>query len=153
MPAIAVVAAVTAVVSTGYSIYAGERANSQAKKAQKAEVARNNLASARERRDAIKAARAAQANAAQSAETQGVSMSSAALGGQGSIASQLSGNLSFLDQYKFFSDQASAALGSAATFRARAQTADSIAAIGATVYNNSDRIQNFFQRPATPAAG
>lgn len=153
MPAIPIIAAVATVAATGYSIYAGERANSQNKKARQAEVARNNLAAARQRRDAIKDARRASADAVQASETQGVSMSSSAVGGQASIASQLSGNLSFLDQYKFFSDQASAALGSAATFRARAQTADSIAAIGVAAFNNSDRIQNFFQRPATPAAG
>ena len=134
LPFIAAAAVATTVVSTGYSIYAGERANKFAKKAAKTEQARNDLQAARGRRDAIRDARAAYASAQQSAENQGVAQSSSAIGGQASIASQLNSNLSFLDQFKFYTDQTSAALGKAQTWGNRANTADKIAGASASVF-------------------
>lgn len=133
-----------AAVGTGYSIYAGERGAAQAKKAMKAEQARNDLSAARERRDAIRSARAAYASSQQSAENQGVALSSSSQGGLGSISSQLETNLSFLDQYKVFSDQASSALQKAATWKQRASVAGDIASAGMSVASNATAIKNTF---------
>lgn len=145
MPALPALALATAVVGTGYSIYAGERANSMQKKANTAEAQRNDLATARQRRDAIREARVAYGQSQQSAENQGVASSSAALGGQASVASQLNSNMSFLDQYSFLTDQASTFLGKAQAFRSQAQTAGDIGSLGFTVFNNRDSISKVFK--------
>lgn len=126
-----------AAIGTGYSIYAGERANKQAKKYAKAEQQRSDLQYARERRDAIRQARAAYASAQQSAENQGVASSSSAQGGQSSITSQLNSNLSFLDQYKVFTDQASGALAAQAKWQHRQQQADQVVGLAMSVAGNS----------------
>lgn len=146
MPAIPALALGVAAVGTGYSIYAGERANKQAKAAATAEQARNDLRAARERRDAIRAARVAYGSVAQSAENQGVSASSSALGGQSSITSQIASNISFLDADKFYADQAGQALGKMQTWRSRASTAGDVAGFAMSVFNNADAIQGQFNK-------
>lgn len=145
MPAVPALALATAVVGTGYSIYAGQKAASAQKKAVQAEQARNDLQSARQKRDAIRQARIAYGAAAQSAENQGVSLSSSAVGGQASISSQLNSNLSFLDNYKFLTDQASEQLSNAASYKTKQQTASDIAGLGFAVFNNADRIGAVFK--------
>jgi hypothetical protein len=147
---VAVAAVAVAAVGTGYSIYAGERANKQQKKAAKAEQARSDLQYARQRRDAIREARAAYASSQQSAENQGVANSSSALGGQASIAAQLGSNLSFLDQYKVYTDQASAALASSASWNNRAQTGSQIAGLAMDVAGNANAIQSSAQKIFKP---
>jgi hypothetical protein len=72
-----------------------------------------NLQNARAKRDAVREARIAFGTAQNTAANQGVSGSSASLGGLSSISSQVSDNISFLDQFGFYSDQASKALGNA----------------------------------------
>jgi hypothetical protein len=57
------------------------------------------------------------------AANQGVSNSSAAQGGIGSIQSQLSSNVSFLDNFNLISDQASAKLGEMRKHEAKAAAA------------------------------
>jgi hypothetical protein len=146
MPALLPLALGVAAVGTGYSIYAGERANKQAKKAAQAEQARNDLRAARERRDAVRQARMAYGMAAQSAENQGVGESSSAIGGQASISSQLSSNLSFLDKDKFYADQASTALGNMRSWSNRANTASQVAGLAMTAFNNSEAITNQFNK-------
>lgn len=71
------------------------------------------LQNARNKRDAIREARMAFGKAQNTAANQGVSASSGSLGGLSSISSQVSDNVSFLDQFGFYSDQASKALGNA----------------------------------------
>lgn len=144
--AISAVGATAAVVGTGYSIYANERANKQSKAFAKAEQARNDLRAARERRETIRSARAAYASAQQSAENQGVSASSASQGGLASIGAQLQSNLSFLDQYKTFTDQAGEAYGRMQTWKARSDTAGSVASFGMSAANNAEGIVGTFNR-------
>lgn len=147
MPPALIVAGIgagVAAVGTGYSIYAGERANKQAKKATKLERQRNSLAEARQKRDAIRQARGAYAAAQAAAENQGVSTSSSAAGGQGAIVSQLESNLSFLDQYGFISDQASKALGKAQSWTSSARLGESVANIGMTAVQHSQGISDAF---------
>lgn len=134
-----------AAVGTGYSIYAGQKSLKEQKKANQAEQARNDLQNARQKRDAIRQARMAYGSAQQSAENQGVSLSSSALGGQGSISSQLSSNLSFLDNYKFLTDQASEHLSNAASYKTNAAVAQDVAGLGFSAFNNSDRIAAVFK--------
>lgn len=71
------------------------------------------LQNARARRDAVREARMAYGAAQNTAANQGVSGSSGSLGGLSSITSQAADNVSFLDQFGFYSDQASKALGNA----------------------------------------
>ena len=72
-----------------------------------------NLQNARAKRDAVREARLAFGTAQNTAANQGVSSSSSSLGGLSSISAQASDNVSFLDQFGFYSDQASKALGNA----------------------------------------
>jgi BRCT domain type II-containing protein len=72
-----------------------------------------NLQNARNKRDAVREARIAFGAAQNTAANQGVSASSSSLGGLSSISAQASDNVSFLDQFGFYSDQASKALGNA----------------------------------------
>lgn len=144
--ALAVAGLAVATVGTGYSIYAGERANKASKKATKIEQQRNSLAEARQKRDAVRAARQSYAQAQATAENQGVSSSSAASGGQSSIVSQVSGEISFLDQYGFLSDQASKQLGKAQSWRNSANMGEAIAGVGMTVFSNANDISKVFKR-------
>lgn len=146
MPAVPFIGAAAAVVGTGYSIYASERANKQSKKFAEAEQARNDLRAARERRDAIRSARAAYASAQQSAENQGVAASSSSQGGLASITSQLGSNLSFLDQFKTFTDQAGAAYSAMQTWSQRASRAGQVASLGMSIASNAPGIESTFKR-------
>ncbi len=149
MPAALVIAGIgagVAAIGTGYSIYSGERANKQQKKAYNAETKRANLQEARQKRDAVRQARLSYANAQAAAENQGVSTSSSAQGGQGSIVSQLRDTTSFLDQYGFYSDQASNALGKARSYETASRTASEVAGLGATLFANSANITDTFNK-------
>lgn len=142
MPAVPVLALATAVVGTGYSIYAGERANAQQKKATQLQKQQADLQAMRQKRDAIRQARMAAAAAAVTSESQGVSGSSSAQGGQGSIFSQLDSNLSFLDQSNVLADQASDALGKMRNYEYLSRTAGQAASLGFSAYAHSSEIQS-----------
>lgn len=143
---LAIAALAVATVGTGYSIYNGERAAKENRKAQELQRQANQITEARTKRDSIRQARMAYAKSQQSAENQGVSISSSSQGGLGSIQSQLGSNLSFLDQISTINDQASAALGRAATFEQRAKTADSVAGLGFSAFGASGQLQSSFDK-------
>ena len=103
-----------------------------------------NLQNARQKRDAVREARMAYGTAQNTAANQGVSSSSGSQGGLSSIAAQASDNISFLDQYGFFSDQASKAIGRANAASATSETAMSIAGAGMQVTNNAQKIATTF---------
>lgn len=84
---------------------------------------RDNLASARRRRETVRQARSASAEAFQSSSAQGVINSSAAQGGLGSIKSQFTSNLSFLDNQNLITDQQSAAIGRQRKYQQKADAA------------------------------
>jgi hypothetical protein len=138
--AIAIGSLAVAAVGTGYSIYQGERASKQAKKATQLQRQASDLQAVRQKRDAVRQARLAYAQAQAAAENQNVSSSSAAQGGQGSIVSQLQDNLSFLDQYGFFQDQASRALGKAQTYEKSSRMAAQVSGAALNIFQNSDDI-------------
>ena len=100
----------------------------------------SDLAAARQRRDAIRAARQSFAQAQAAAANQGVMDSSSSVGGLESIKSQIGSETSFLDQYNFFSDQASQALGRANVYESRARTGSQLASLGWQGFMNADSI-------------
>ena len=110
----------------------------------------NDLSAARQRRDAVRSARQAFAQAQNTAANQGVMGSSSSEGGLGSIQSQLNDNVSFLDQYNFFSDQGSQALGRANMYAHKANTARTVGQIAGSVFMNSaavaDKITSFLPK-------
>ena len=129
---------------TYMNIKQGQNAAAAQRDAQAFQQKQANLQNARTQRDAVRQARMAYAQSQQAAENQGVAGSSASQGGLGSIASQLGDNLSFLDQYGFYSDQASRALGRANKASASADMWGGVANVGMSVFGNSDRIANVF---------
>lgn len=140
MPALPIIAAVgvgVAAVGTAMSIKEQRKANKFAKQANKFERQKNELASARQKTTAIREARSAYGKAQQAAENQGVSGTSVAEGGSGSIISQMGGNLSFLDQYGFMSDQASKYLGKAQSSSNNASMWGQVAELGSKAYQMS----------------
>ena len=88
-------------VATGASIYQGAQATKAQNKSLQFQRQQSALQNAMQKRQAIRQARIAAGNSQQTAATAGVSNSSSAEGAYGSIQSQLSGNLSFLDQNQF----------------------------------------------------
>lgn len=109
-----------------------------------------NLQQARAKRDAVRTARLSYGTAQNAAANQGVMASSSSEGGLGSIASQARDNVSFLDQYGFFSDQAGRALGRANQQSANANTWN---AIGNLAMTGASLASSFTgPKPPTPPA-
>lgn len=129
-----------AVAGTGYSIYQGQQVNKYNKRTETTQRQMNDLAQARAKRDAIRSARAAAATARSNSENQNVAMSSGAEGGVSSIQSQLSYNLSFLDQYQTLADQASISLGKAQGAEYKMGLGDQVASLGMKGFANRDRL-------------
>jgi len=128
------------VAGTGYSIYQGQQVNKYNKRTETTQRQMNDLAQARAKRDAIRSARAAAATARSNSENQNVAMSSGAEGGVSSIQSQLSYNLSFLDQYQTLADQASISLGKAQGAEYKMGLGDQVASLGMFGFANRDRL-------------
>lgn len=145
-PAALAVAALT--VSAGATLYSANQQSKAAKAGERSAALdrqRMNLQVAREKRDAIKAARIAYATSQQTAENQGSSGSSSSEGGLGSIQSQLSSNLSFLDQNQVLADAASVQIGIANRYMSRARTADAVGSVANSVFNNSDTLSKVWK--------
>jgi uncharacterized protein HemX len=138
--AVAAVATAAAIGGTVYSVSQQRKAAKAQARASALDRQRMNLQSARERRDAIKAARQAYAASQTAAANQGASGTSGAEGALGSIMSQATTNLSFLDRYNVLTDQASEAIGQANSAQSRAATGGAIAELGWSVFSNSNKI-------------
>ncbi len=148
---VAAVAVGVGAIATGFSIYSAQKAAgayaqgaAAQREANKFQRQQADLQAARQKRDSIRQTRIAMASVQQGAENQGVSGSSAAIGGQGSIQSQGTSNLSFLDQYNQLSDAASEALGKASIFQSKgnqysadAQSGSAIAGLAFQVFGMS----------------
>lgn len=148
MGPVAIIAGIGLAVSaagTYMSIKAQKKQAKAQKQAVRAQRAQDNLRAARERREAIRNARIATGGVEQNAANQGVSGSSMALGGLGSIESQLNQGLSFLDSYNKLSDQASESLGKANNYAMKAQTAASVGQLGMSVFQNASGIAGVFK--------
>jgi len=129
---------------SGYFAYKSNKAQNKAAKFQReaAEMQQKqvNLQNARAKRDAVREARIAYGTAQNTAANQGVSASSGSMGGLSSIAAQVSDNVSFLDQYGFYSDQASKALGNASRQDSKAR---GYAAVGQFISNAENMAAKF----------
>lgn len=139
-------------VGTYKGIQAQKKSAALQREANQFQQKQANLQNARNKRDAVRAARMAYGTAQNTAANQGVGESSGAMGGQGSIASQGRDNVSFLDQYGFYSDQASSLLGRANQASANASMWGSIANLGMTVAGNAGSIAGAFKGPTPPQA-
>jgi hypothetical protein len=144
MPAIPIIAGVGAIVGAGAavvgtvsSINAQNKAAAANREQFEYQKQINNNKAVRERRDAIRAARLTGGQVLQAAETQGAGSTSAALGGQGSIVSQLNNNLSFLDTQQSLADKAGAASQVADTARASASNWGAVSGLGMAIFNVS----------------
>ena len=134
----------TAAVGTAVSVKNGKESAKYQREAAEFQQKQANLQNARSKRDAVREARLAYGSAQNTAANQGVSGSSSSMGGLSSIAAQASDNISFLDQYGFYSDQASKAIGKANAAQTRAGTAGSIANLGFQVAGNAQGLTNTF---------
>lgn len=131
----AAILAFVALGSTAGSTYASVQAGAAQRDAMKAQRKQQALEAAKQKRDMIRQTRIAYATAQSNAENQGVAGSSSALGGAGSIRSQLSGNLSFLDRYDSLSNQITKANLNASSWMTTASMFDaagSLATLGST---------------------
>jgi ABC-type transporter Mla subunit MlaD len=132
-------------VGSYMSVKAQQKQVKLQKKAITAQRAQDNLKAARERREAIRNARIAAGSLEQSAANQGVSGSSAALGGIGSINQQLNQGLSFLDAYNKLSDQATELIGKANAAGAKANEYSQIGQFGMQVFGSATQIAGVFK--------
>lgn len=131
----AVVGATAAVVGTAASISSANKQRKLQKQQFLFERQVQQNRSAKSRRDTIRAGRVAQANLVQQAENTGGSLTSAALGGIGSIQSQINANISFLDTNQKLTDQAAVVAGRALNAGAKADLYSSAAGLGAKVFS------------------
>ena len=129
-------------VGTYKSVQAQKKSASLQREANQFQQKQANLQNARNKRDAVRASRLAYGTAQNTAANQGVGESSGAMGGQGSIASQGRDNVSFLDQYGFYSDQAASLLGRANQASANASMWNSIGGFGMTLAGNAGTIDS-----------
>lgn len=148
--AIQAVLAAVAIGSTAASISSTQQAAKQANKAAEAQRKQQELAAARERSNAIRQARMAYAANAQGAETAGASLSSASLGGLGSVQSQLNSNISFLDQNQQLADQGSIAFGKMRSAEANASSFGAVAGLAVQALPYSSSIEKVFKSKPKP---
>jgi hypothetical protein len=124
-----------ALTAAAGSTVATVQAGAAQRKSMKLQQRQQALESAKQKRDMIRQSRIAYATAQSNAENQGVAGSSSALGGAGSIRSQLSGNLSFLDRSDALSNQITKANLSASSWMTTASmfnAAGDLATLGST---------------------
>ena len=147
-PALALAAVGTAIAAVGTvaQMSAASKQAKAAKAANRFERQKNELQSARQKMEAVREGRRSAAVASQNAENQGVAGSSIGQGGVGSIISQTNSNLSFLDRYGYFSDQASKNLQKAANYGAKGEMWGAIAGIGEKIASTGS-----FTGPKPPA--
>lgn len=140
MGPVAIIAGAALAIGAGSAYMSYSAQKKQAKfqrKAAAAQRAQDNMKAARERREAIRNARIAAGGVAQNAANQGVTGSSAALGGLGSIEQQLNSGLSFLDGQNRLADQASEALGQANKAAVTAGMWSSVSGLAMNVFSNA----------------
>ena len=116
--------------STIHSIQQQKKSAKNQKKAQQAQQRIQEVKAARERRKQVREAQVAQAQVEAGAQASGVTQTSAAVGGAGSIQTQLGSNLSFLDQVGELTQQTSIFNQRAASASSRAATSQAVAGLG-----------------------
>jgi chromatin segregation and condensation protein Rec8/ScpA/Scc1 (kleisin family) len=140
--------AVAGLVLSGVSTVANMKASKDQSSAQKKAAAyqrrMDELRQNRERRQAIREQRIKTAQVIQAGANQGAQTSSAVQGGAGSLQSQLSSNLSFLDNMATNANLASRANQQALNAGARAQTWGAMAGLGGTIFSQAGGFQSIF---------
>ena len=140
MPAAAIIAGVGLAVAAVGTVKTIQSQNKMAK-AQKQQYAYERQIqtnkSVRERRDAIRAARMTQGALVQTGENRGASGTSAALGGLGSIESQLNSNLSFLDTNTSLANRAGEQAGKARSAATAAGNWGAVSQLGMQVFSTA----------------
>lgn len=138
---------VIGVAGLGLSAFGTVKQMSAQKKAvaaQKKSIAAQNrqqkLEQMMERRRQARAARAAIASSVNAAAQQGAGESTVTQGTVGALQSQLSGNLSFLNQSEFLIDAANKARMAQAGFESKAATYGGISSLGLSVFSNAGAI-------------
>lgn len=126
-----------AAAGTVGSLYSQNQAAKASSKAAGAQRRQEALAAAIQRRQAQKAGRQAAALAIQAGENQGVADSSGAQGGVGSIRSQTTSNLSFLDRQGQLADYAGNMFDKAQRWSNRAQLFAGAADLAMTGYGSA----------------
>lgn len=135
----AVVGAGAAVVGTINSTKAANRANDAAQSQYSYERQLNQNKYTQSRRDAIRSARISAGATQQAGENQGASATSAAIGGLGSIQSQLNTNISFLDTQHSLADSAGAQAQIAQSARAAGAKWGAITEAGIALFNTASK--------------
>jgi hypothetical protein len=114
-----------------------KKAAKEQRRASEIQRQRDRAAQQRQRSAAIRETRLAAARATQAAVNQGVAGSSGAQGGVGSIISQGTANISFLDQSARVGDQVSEKLGNAERYQQRARDIQAVGQLHQTVVNTA----------------
>lgn len=140
----ATVAAVAAVVGAGAAVAGTVLSARASAKASKIQKQQRNLQASRRRRSAIREARIARGQVVNTAALTGVSGSSAEAGATSAISSQLSSNLSFLDQQVGLGNQIAGAQSSANIF-------GSISRIGTSIFQAAGGVGAIAQVITPPA--
>jgi Flp pilus assembly protein TadB len=153
MVAVAAVAAGVFAVGTAVSINAQNKQTKALKSATRFERQKASLQSARQKMEAVREGRRAMAEVQQNAENQGASGSSIGEGGAGSVYSQTQSNLSFLDRYGYYSDQASKFGQKAANYGAQAGMWGQVAQVGAQAFSAAGGVGAFKGPPPPPVKG
>ena len=134
MAAFSTIALAVAATATVGSMYTANKAAKQQGRANELQRKQANLKAAQSRREQVRQNRLALAGARVSAEAGGVSRSSGAAGGQGSIQSQGLSGLTFIDNMNKMSDQASVALGKSIKFGNYSQMFSGVADLAMAFY-------------------
>lgn len=131
-------------VSTIQGMSAAKDQSSAQKRALQFQQRADEVKQNREKRQAIREQRIKAAAIAQAGANQGAVTSSAVVGGQASLQSQLSGNLSFLDTMGSLNNSASRANQQALDAGAKAQTWGALAGLGGTIFSQAGDFQTIF---------
>jgi len=125
-----------------------DEANRLTREAEKKQQQINDLQTLRAKRAAAREAQIRRANVISGATVAGAAAAggSTVPGATGSITSQLTTNLSFLDRASHLNTQTVALLGQASELRSQATptTGAAIANLGGTIFANSEKIGSFF---------
>jgi len=148
--AVAIISAVGSLASTGYSIYAANRAAKENKAATQLEQAQRENAVQREKVKAIRLQRIERARAANIAAQTGVlTPGTSATGGIDSTTSQLASNLGFTNEQLGLSRLEAYHLGKAGSFNAQSNLFGSISNVFGTVYSQSGGLGQLFRTNQT----
>ena len=146
----ALLLAFVAAGSTAASVVSSQQAAGAQRKAMRLQRRQQALEEAKQKRDLIRQTRIAYATSQSNAENQGVASSSSALGGAGSIRSQMSGTMSFLDQYGQLSDKINSANMSASSWASKANLFSDVSSLAMMGAQNPDMFNSIFKKGPTP---